>query len=308
MAEPLEIPQRLTDAIIFLRGEEDGRLWLSKLPSRIRRFAREWNLVPQGIADGGAMSCCVFCLDELGRECVLKIPVDVESGRREAVVLACWTESAASPGVWRTSRKTGVFLMERLRPGLTAWPQSTAKDSRQFMDLVERMQAAGSAVPRGIVSIVDVAAMRLDWAEERFEDPRYSAYATPVALARSVLERLDETTTDMHLLHGDLQAKNVLIGPGGAWYAIDPLAGVGDINAEPGLWCVVQSDDSTIESRVDELSSHPRLTRARLEAWAFIFAVAELRPYSEKTAARMAQFIDRVESRLEAEHLTLLPG
>jgi hypothetical protein len=60
MTVPL-IPDRLDKAIIFLRGEQEGRAWLDALPERLADYVGTWNLSLDSIADSGAMSCCAYC-------------------------------------------------------------------------------------------------------------------------------------------------------------------------------------------------------------------------------------------------------
>jgi streptomycin 6-kinase len=134
----LDIPPSLVFAIKFLRGDVEGDAWLGTLPSRIATYARLWNIEPLAIAEGGSMSCCVFCETAEGNQAVLKIPVDASSGRLEARALARWAISGAAPDVYRVSRSSGVFLMARLLPGAIPRTRGDSQEVALYCDLVKR--------------------------------------------------------------------------------------------------------------------------------------------------------------------------
>ncbi|MDR7166503.1 streptomycin 6-kinase [Nocardia kruczakiae] len=293
------IPERLEKAILFLRGEQDGRQWLDALPDRIAHYAREWKLELHSVADSGAMSCCVYATTDNGTAAVLKLPVDRESGATEVGLLERWSAAGAAPEVLEQD-DSGVFLMTRIVPGHIVWPIDGPADSERFGELLLRLNATGLPEPPALKDLADVAAMRIGWARERFADSRYAedmkAFGADdhLAAAEQVLNLLLRTTTQRHILHGDLQAKNILQGPD-HWHAIDPLGAVGDINAEAGLWVAIQDGPASIVDRLTELREHPILDENRLHAWTYVFAVAEYRSYLPISAERMAAFVSRVD-------------
>ncbi|WP_169810645.1 aminoglycoside phosphotransferase family protein [Nocardia beijingensis] len=290
------IPARLEKAIVFMRGESDGRAWLDAIPERIANYAERWNLGLESIADSGAMSCCVYCSTPDGTPAVLKIPVDRESGCIEIAMLRRWSAAHAAPAVLQYSADSGVFLMTRVIPGVIAWPDNYASDSTEFGKLLTRLHQPDLPKPPDLKDLAEIARMRLDWARERFADPQYTEAmdrfdAMPrLAEAESLLDVLLRTTVTHHVLHADLQAKNILRGPD-RWYAIDPLGAVGDVNAEAALWVAIQNGPVSIRERIDQLHDHPLLDHARLRSWTYVFAVAEYRPYTPASAERMDIFV-----------------
>lgn len=297
-----EIPEQLTKAIIFLRGEDDGRAWLAALPRRIRLYAKRWNLQLESIATGGAMSCCVFCTTSDGAPAVLKIPVDEPSGLSEMRQLERWDGSGAAPRILERANGSGVFLMSRVLPGSTAWAVNGPEDSRRYADLLRHLNQRGLPDGPRLKDLAEVAEMRLGWARERFADPRYANDIASIKDAERVLDVLLRTTTTRHVLHADLQAKNILQGPDG-WYAIDPLGAIGDINAEAALWVAVQDGPATAEDRLTELSDHELLDPVRLRAWTFVLSVAEYRPYLPPSAHRIESFL----AQTDTDNLIRLP-
>ncbi|MFF2554845.1 aminoglycoside phosphotransferase family protein [Nocardia sp. NPDC058058] len=290
------IPERLEKAIIFLRGEHDGRAWLDALPERITHYAQLWNLTLESIADSGAMSCCVYSTTLDGVPAVLKIPVDTDSGHVEVQLLQRWAAAHAAPEILQCANDSGVFLMTRIIPGTIAWPIDGTDDAHRFGRLLTRLNQPGLTQPPALKDVADIMTMRMDWARERFADPQYSdamdhfRASERLEHAQRVLDRLLETTATQHVLHADLQAKNILHGPD-RWYTIDPLGAFGDINAEAGLWIAVQDSPGTTLDRLHQLYEHPLLDPIRLHAWTFMLSILEYRPYLPASATRMEAFV-----------------
>jgi streptomycin 6-kinase len=289
-----EIPERLVKAIVFLRGEDEGRAWLAALPRRIRLYASRWGLELESIAEGGAMSCCVFCTTSAGVPAVLKIPVDEPSGLSEMRQLERWGTSGAAPKILEQANGSGVFLMTRILPGTTAWAIDGPDDSRKFSDLLRRLNNPDLPAGPRLKDMAEIAEMRLDWARERFADPRYANDIASIKDAERVLDALLRTTTSRHVLHADLQAKNVLRGTD-RWFAIDPLGAVGDLNAEAALWVAIQDGPASTEDRLNELHDHESLDANRLRAWTFVLSVAEYRPYLPPSAHRIEHFLAQAD-------------
>ncbi|WP_109523594.1 MULTISPECIES: aminoglycoside phosphotransferase family protein [Nocardia] len=294
------IPDRLEKAIIFLRGDQDGRAWLDALPERLTRYAQRWKLELDRVADSGAMSCCVYCTTSQGKAAVLKIPVDEQSGTTEMRLLERWGQTGATPSILERNPDSGVFLMTRIEPGDIAWPGGEDVESARFGELLNRLHHRGLADLPQLRDLAEVTAMRMDWARQRFIDPAYATamarFGAPdrLAEAQHVLDLLLATTRTPVVLHADLQAKNILLGQA-HWQTIDPLGAVGDLNAEAALWVAIQDGPSTIEERLDQLAAHPLLDPIRLRAWTYVFAVAEYRPYLPPSGDRIETFVQNTE-------------
>lgn len=293
MTDLPEIPQELVSAAMFNLGEREGEAWLHGLPTTMHRYSREWDVRLESVALGGAMSCCIFCSSKIGRF-VMKIPVDRDGGIRELRYLEESSSTGATPRLVASSIETGVFLMERIEPGSPAWPTQGVVDADQFLDLANRLlnpvmrPARADDFPH-LRSIVE---MRLDWARERFLDSRYAKARTPLERAADVaLHLMDQGASSEVLLHGDLQPKNILRGDANRWYAIDPLPCVGDFHADAAFWAVMQVGSSSIDTRIGQLVRRSFLNQRVLEAWAFVFSVAEMRPYDVASAARMSAYL-----------------
>ncbi|MGH3902756.1 MAG: aminoglycoside phosphotransferase family protein [Pseudonocardiaceae bacterium] len=287
----IAIPQSLRDAIIFLQGETEGSEWLLRLPARIEAFAKSWILVPREILIGGAMSCCIACTDTEGDLCVLKIPIDLTTGRLEAAALAFWAEKGGVPAVKRIDNESGTFLMRFVEGGV-AGPDPVAL----FADLLVRLRGA-DLLPVGndFPDLESNVAMRTSWAVERFNIPKYSEGLTYLSTARRLATRLLESREfGYKLCHGDLQSKNILSKISGEYVAIDPLPAMGDPHFDAAFWCVMQDSTVSIQSMLAQICTClPQFDVDRLSRWAWVIAALEFRPYLAATKDRMLAYLQQ---------------
>lgn len=211
-----------------------------------------------------------------------------------------WSPTGATPNVLYRSPATGVYVMSRVLPGSTAPQEGTASEASRYCELLERMQRPDLPPTTGRVgSMTAIASMRLDWARDRFVDAGYEEYRELRELALRMLPTLAASGQPSNIVHGDLQGKNVLVGPSGRYIAIDPFLAKGDINAEAALWAVIQENPSTIDETIQWLSKSQLLDAERLWAWAFLFGVAEYRLYVPRQAARTHAFVTQTRRRYE---------
>lgn len=286
------IPAKLTKAILFLRGQQDGTRWLSELPATLEHYQQVWGLRLETISDGGAMSACALGTAD-GFPIVLKVPVDAAAGQLEAELLRYWGPTGAVPAVLNQDPDTGVMVMERILPGDTAWARNGIDDARRYGDLLMRLNAPNPNTPPSLEPLDEVIELRLGWARERFANPDHQHPKAQLEAAREVFNQLRETfdRTRARILHADLQAKNVLNGGSGS-YAIDPMGAVGDPNAEAALWIAIQDGPTSIAQRITQLADHPLLDASRLAAWTYVLAIAEYRRYLPASGRRIEEYLD----------------
>ncbi|MDR2453561.1 MAG: aminoglycoside phosphotransferase family protein [Bifidobacteriaceae bacterium] len=296
------VTDRLRRVIEVARGPEDAAAWLAELPGVVRDYTARWGLTPTGLPDSGAMSCCVFARAADGRDVVLKIPFDQPAGELESAVLARWARRGGAPRVYQVDPATGVFTMARIRPGAIAEPAGGAEASRAIVSLMGRLHQADAANLPAVPPLAAVVQMRLDWADERFDITGNEAGAALARAARALADELLAAGEPLALLHGDLQPKNILLSHAEGIQVIDPLPCLGPAVSDAALWAVVQASPTPVEDRVAELASLGGFDADSLQAWATVFAIAELRPYSPRYSGRMAAYLGsgRVSPRLAA--------
>jgi streptomycin 6-kinase len=140
--------------------------------------------------------------------------------------------------------------------------------------------------------VTNLIRMRMRWAQDRFLDKSYEPYRNLLQLAQDEIHLLLSTRFRSVPIHGDLQAKNILLGRGGLYMAIDPIMSAGDVNCEAALWAVNQSHEIPLAVTLEWLAASDLFDSDRLRSWSLVFAVMELRLYLPLVATRSLAFIE----------------
>jgi fructosamine-3-kinase len=257
---PLAIPDSLRRNIRYIKGDK-ADAWLDRASRLALRLAGEWNVAPETVLEGGAMSLCVLCRGADRIPVVLKVPANRVSGTAESSALAAW-DNGAVPRVLTTDDASGAFLMEFIASG---GPEPATED---IAALLARLHTPAT---RAMHALDDVLQARIRGAATRFTGlPEETADLEAASDLIAALQR----TAEPAMVHGDFQAKNVLHGSGGP-IAIDPLPAVGDPYSDLGLWIGGGSAGprSAALWRYTAASPDP----CRLLAWVWALTVIELR-------------------------------
>jgi hypothetical protein len=259
----LPVPESLRRNIRFIRGESADE-WLDTSAALAIRLAAVWDVTPEAILEGGAMSVVVLCRDSAGTAAVLKVPGTRAMGIAESTALASW-KNGALPGVLATDPDTGSFLMEFI-PSIKQAPSPAG-----ITGLLERLHVAPVIGTEPLETVLDG---RIEAAALRFAAGDRAAEREHLAVATAMMEALQRTASPT-MVHGDFQAKNVLTGEHGP-VAIDPLPAVGDPFSDLGLWIAGGSagQRGAAFRHYAGASSDPH----RLLAWTWALAVLEYRP------------------------------
>ena len=285
-----EVTERLRKVISFAWGDKAAE-WLASLPQVVDEYSKKWLITPTGVPNSGAMSCCVFCTTSSGQECVLKIPVEAKDGVFEVAVLQRWSEVGVSPSVLKRDEDTGVFLMQRVLPGNNIEPIDDVGALDKAVALCEQMHRVSMNGLKSVESFETHIRMRFEWARERFHMTGNSAGEKLCDLVQPVLENLFHTCDESVLLHGDLQPKNILSNETGEYIVIDPLACYGEAKSDLVFWMCSQRSEQSVEEQLLEVYDPSDKDGYRAFAWAAVFSVIELRPYSDLYSPRMAELL-----------------
>lgn len=265
----LAIPDSLRRNIRYIKGDAVDA-WLDRASRLALRFAGEWDVIPETVLEGGAMSLCVLCHADDRTPVVLKVPANRISGVAESSALDAWNNGAV-PRVLARDETSGVFLMEFIASG---GPEPAPEE---ITSLLGRLH---SPAARDMHELDDVLQARIRGAATRFADlPEETADLDAAAALIAALQR----TAEPVMVHGDFQAKNVLHGVGGP-VAIDPLPAVGDPYSDLGLWI----GGGSAGPRSAALWRYTATSRdsLRLLAWTWALTVIELRQGTGSDDAR----------------------
>jgi streptomycin 6-kinase len=274
------------------RYGERGQRWLAQLPALHARCAERWELVLESALTDGQMSSLVAARTRSGEDVVLKCLPDGELARREIEALARWRPQRSVVDLIESDAEHGVLLLERIRPGTTFQGGEEACElvARALAPLHEPAAAPLTAVP----ALAEQIGGQLENASQRLD-------ALPL-MDRSAFEGLRRLAGSLVapdgpavLLHGDMQPRNILTGPGGVPILIDPRPSVGDPAFDAGTWALKQSPVEEAATRARRIAVALGLDAERVSGWMRILAAETAlsrlhhRFYTEEDARRLVR-------------------
>jgi streptomycin 6-kinase len=247
------------------------------------RYAARWGLRLAEIMPGGRLSACVAARDQAGRAVVLKVPASARAGRLELAALRAW-RGGPVPEVHRRDARAGVFAMERILPGTPAHDDADAVAA--LLAALAASAVATARFPPLRAALDD----RLRRAAQRRALPGNDVGRALHVRAVAALAALPAAERPQVLLHGDLQAKNLLAAADGTVRAIDPLPCIGDPAFDAATWSVLSASPEPIGARVERIARALGADPAPIARWAALLCALEYRPYRPEQAARMRAY------------------
>jgi streptomycin 6-kinase len=287
------VPDSLRENLAFVLGAERAETWLVGAVDCARRLVQEWRLTPHEVLTGGSFSLCLRCVDEDGVETVLKVPASAEDGAAEIAALRAWSGDGAAR-VLRTDPVSAAILMNFLG--------HVGDGDYGLADIVDLTERLHRGLPQGFAfaEVHDNLDRRVDWARERFAEDGYAHHLDDLRNAEKLVAELSTVTGDRVLLHGDLQAKNLIVSDG-ELVAVDPMPVVGPALFDIAFWIAKSDHARPTRTYVDEVSRlRPDLDADALLRWTWALAVLENRPYLQRGAQARQQFIDEVRDLVTA--------
>jgi streptomycin 6-kinase len=262
------LPERLRLQFIGLMGD-DVRPWLDALPDLVDRLCAAWEVDLDRALDGG-WSSYVACGTRFGEPVVLKVVPEVELGRAEIAGLVA-RNGVGVPRLIRADRSTAALLLERVLPG--AQPSPDDVDAPRVAEVLGRLHLTATPASADVPSLSERLAVR--WSRRVPADLQLEASALDGA-AR-VAETLSSNWDRPLLLHGDFEARNLLVARTGL-VAIDSPAAIGDPGFDLACWALSQShgDPAGLGPLLDEIATALGYPPERARQWAWPLAVDSL--------------------------------
>ena len=285
------IPASLVENLAFNLGEAEAASWLEGAVVRARVLIQEWRLRPVQVLSGGSMSLCIKCEGSDGELLVLKIPANIDGGAAEIAALKAWNGNGAAR-VLRTDRATSAMLMNYLG--------EVGQDGYGLDDIVDLAERLHQGDPGGYeFETVDAnLTRRINWATDRFREDGYERHQGDLALAEKMVVDVVFSEEQHVLLHGDLQAKNLILS-GDELTAVDPLPVLGPALFDVAFWIAKSVHEKPMLHYVDRVAElRPSLDADALLRWTWALAVLENRPYLVIGAERRQEFIDGLRSEV----------
>jgi streptomycin 6-kinase len=248
--------------LAWLRGFDEGREWLDRLPRLLEECREQWSLEL-----GKPFEYAYASLAVPAGDAVLKIQFPDRESEHEAEALDRWDgDGAVRLLAYDPERR--ALLLERCRPGtpLKTHPPEAALDV--VIELLPRLWRPAASPFR---PLVDEAAWWLADLEARWERGGRPFERRLLDAGLEALRELPPTQGEQVLVNQDLHADNVLAAEREPWLLIDPKPLSGE--REFGLAPVIRGgelgdDERSVRRRLNRLTSELGVDRERARAWA----------------------------------------
>jgi streptomycin 6-kinase len=251
--------------------------WVQALPHTIQRCLDRWQLEWTGEPlKQGHFGYVLPCRRQDGTAAVLKLSPCTQETRQQGIALAAW----AGGGVPRLLARAceghgGSLLLERVLPGATLRPRDDP-EGRRIAQCLQRLAGGPAFAVRGPLPFGPqrlMAQLRANARHLHALSPAWRrGHEAMVALGQAI-GRSRRASQRAVLLHGDLHAGNLLVGPNGRLVAIDPSPALGEPEQDLGDAAAKNDWGQALSGRVERLAeacgADPIKARAyaRLAAW-----------------------------------------
>jgi streptomycin 6-kinase len=253
--------------------------WQADASTLVATMLSRWHLEPRGAFIGGVAASVLAVKTQEGSPAILKVGYPHPEAIWEAVGLTAFPQGTA-PQVLDQDAWTWSMLLEPIVPGTPL--------SKATLGAAGAMNGAGTllarlstgVVPEGLPTLADAmtayakdALRRLDSQSAALDSFGVRAL---VGDAVQTLMVLAASASEHRLLHGDFNPGNILLGPDGHWFAVDPKPLVGDPAFD--LWPLVSQVGRPFEAAhpASVLAEHLELAsvaagvdRDRAASWAY---------------------------------------
>lgn len=271
----IRTPEEFARATIAREGD-NGAEWLADLPARVQELAERWFCAPDGEVMYGGVGIVVPVLRKASEPAVLKVSFPHPENRFEPDALASWAGHGA---VLLHERDDDRFAMLLERAHCTTLAQAASGDEvAAIAGGISRRLAVPA--PAGLRRLQELAGA---WEEQLLEDAREFPQALPSHLVRAAITTVRELAYRQPdtLIHGDLNARNILAATREPWLAVDPKGWVGDPAYDCGTLIksrsvvLVEEGDlrRSIRRTLDVFTGAAGLDRERARRWAQLGAV-----------------------------------
>ncbi|MEU8588730.1 aminoglycoside phosphotransferase family protein [Streptomyces sp. NPDC048664] len=253
-----------------------GEQWLADLPAVVARMMERWHCVPDGEVMHGGVALVVPVLRPATGPAVLKVSFPHPGNRHEPDALAAWDGHGAVRLLERDDAEFAM-LLERTDPTTLAQVTSTDEVAAVAGRVSRRLAVpAPPGLPR-------LRAQADAWQEQLRRDSAEFPHVLPhtvVARAMASVRELAHGQPDV-LIHGDMNARNILKATREPWLAADPKGWAGDPAYDCGtlvksrsVALLGQGDLRTSLHRlIDVFTEAAGLDRRRARHWAQLQAV-----------------------------------
>jgi streptomycin 6-kinase len=268
----LKLPHVYTNNIKFVHKEK-GQEWLENLPKLITDCEKRWNLKVQDEPFELSYNFVAPAVTADGREVVLKLAVPSQDFLYELEALKRFRRKMVQ--LLDYDDEKGIILLERLKPGQML---STIVDDEVATRIAVSVLKDLWIPADKDCSLPTTKNREASLTALRNEHPNGLGPISTQLLEEAAyfFKKLNETSTQSYLLHGDLHHYNIL-SKHNSWIVIDPQGLIGDreydliqylLNRLPEEDC-----KEVIQKRIDIFAEELGLDKERILMWGIAHSV-----------------------------------
>lgn len=257
--------------IINIFGEQ-GKHWITNLPSIVNDLAADWQLNHIVPVDNMTFDYVAKASTNVNQPVVLKISCDEKSIANEIQALQ-YFDGSGSIQLIAHNEKYHALLLQQAVPGTTLkslYPSQIEYVMDRYIDTMRKLQGKRLSSNHNYRHISDWL-MAID---------NLKGYSCPSHLIKKAITLKNELLSFMTseiFLHGDLHHDNIL-KDGDHWLAIDPKGIVGEPEFEIAAFDFMYIDElanmddvkNIFEARVKLLTQKANLNPQRIRDWVFV--------------------------------------
>jgi streptomycin 6-kinase len=256
-----------------------GESWIKNLPALRARCFKRWSLSTTGPLSDLSNNYLEKAKTKDGSEVILKLGPPNPELTTEILALKQYRGKGAVR-LLQADPQLGALLLEQVHPCVNLL---SIKDDEQAARIASQvMERLWRKIPdKG--NFPTMANWCRGFSRYRKQFPSSTGPLPPglIEKAEKVSADLFQTQSTSLLLHGDLHQRNILMGKGDTWVAVDPKGVIGESSFEVGPFLynpipdLIKNPDLTrlFNRRLDIFEEILKLDRVRMAAWSFSRAV-----------------------------------
>lgn len=262
----MNIPTSFQEKITNCFGEQ-GDKWLQSLEGNVTRIADDWGLTLQSPVTNLSYNYVIHVIDQNDDPYILKVGLPGFDFTNEIRTVQHYNGQGCARLV-KADAGRGAMLLENLQPGTMLCNETNEEVVIQTFCHVWKL------IRRPLPRDGDFPTV-LHWATAFMKyQSNYPENDGPipnewVSMANAYLHEIQQTSTEIELMHGDLHHENILFSNEREWLAIDPKGVAGNPYFDVVSFMINHlftkpDPEALLKQRVDLLSESLQLNRGKL--------------------------------------------
>lgn len=256
---------------------EEGKIWLSKLPDLIDYCTDKWQLQNLKPFDNLSYSYVASAYSfSHAAPVVLKLMPNTEELLNEQKALKYYNGKGCVK-LLNSEIEKGALLIESISPGTSLnvfFPDNDDKATSIAIDVIKQLHITPLLKTNDYPTIYQWLSLLDSFRNENISQGSLKK-------AQELSKTLLNSQGDLYLLHGDLHHQNILLNKDQEWIAIDPKGVVGELTYEAGVFLrnpfpkILEHSNAyaIIQNRIHLFAKGLEIDYERIVSWAYIQSI-----------------------------------